>query len=43
MSVTSASIGGERSRLRVNPYLLLILPLLALLAFLYVWPMMQVF
>ena len=43
MSVTSASIGGERSRLQVNPYLLLILPLLALLAFLYVWPMVQVF
>lgn len=43
MSVTSASIGGERSRLRVNPYLMLILPLLALLAFLYVWPMVQVF
>jgi putative spermidine/putrescine transport system permease protein len=43
MAVASASIGGEGSRLRVNPYLVLILPLLALLAFLYVWPMAQVF
>ncbi len=43
MAVASASMGGEQSRLRINPYLVLVLPLLALLLFLYVWPMFQVF
>jgi putative spermidine/putrescine transport system permease protein len=43
MTVASASIGGERMRLRINPYLLLIAPLLVLLLFLYAWPMVQVF
>jgi putative spermidine/putrescine transport system permease protein len=43
MAVASASMGGDRSRLRINPYLVLVLPLLALLLFLYVWPMFQVF
>jgi putative spermidine/putrescine transport system permease protein len=39
----SASIGGDRTRLRVNPYLVLVAPLLAILLFLYAWPMIQVF
>ncbi|MEX2296299.1 MAG: ABC transporter permease [Dongiaceae bacterium] len=43
MAVADASIGGDRTRLRVNPYLFLIAPLLMLLLFLYVWPMAQVF
>jgi putative spermidine/putrescine transport system permease protein len=43
MTVAGASIGGDRTRLRINPYFLLIAPLLVLLLFLYVWPMVQVF
>jgi putative spermidine/putrescine transport system permease protein len=43
MAVASASIGGDRARLRINPYFVLVLPVLALLLFLYVYPMFQVF
>ena len=39
----SASIGGERTRARINPYFVLVTPLLALLLVLYAWPMIQVF
>jgi putative spermidine/putrescine transport system permease protein len=43
VAVADASIGGDRTRLRINPYLVLVAPLLVLLLFLYVWPMAQVF
>jgi putative spermidine/putrescine transport system permease protein len=43
VAVADASIGDDRTRLRINPYLVLIVPLLVLLLFLYVWPMVQVF